>query len=378
MRGKGLLWLGLLLAGGCTDDPLTRDIKALDSPDAVARRAAAQHLAGQHDPRAAAALADAIDDGYPDVRCAVAEALGSQDPAVATPALLAMFDARKAGYECAIAPLGRLHDARAAAPLMAEAKRRGNGKALAALVELGPGAVGALVGALRSERDPRRAEELARALVDAGHAEALPPLLGLIVENDRATNANAAMALGLLGDPKALEALVKAADAGIGTAPVALARLGKPGQEVLLARLDHPKEFHRRAAADAHANATDPGLVAVLEAGLAAADDNIAQRNARLLVRFTGPGHALQAPAIAALERAWTRNDLRTIAAGAEYFVRAHADRDDVLVEALEMHGDDAFATALLASPAEPLRAAGAEWRRQRPAPACTPGTEGC
>ena len=372
MRTQAGLGLVLLLCAGCQKDVVGDGLRELGAADAATRKHGAAQLANQKDPRIAPALARVTTDPYPDVRCAAAVALGTQDAGVAVEPLLAMLAARPAGYDCVIEPLGRQRDARAAAPLMAEENRRRAGTALAALIALGPGAVGPLVNALRTERDARRVDVYARAIAQAGGKDTLPALLGLLIENDRATNANAAFALGVLGDPAAVPELLKAADAGIGTAAAALARTGPAGQEALLARLDHPKEFQRRAAHTALRQASDPALVATLDASMGGSDDTAAERSARLLALLAVPGKSpspLQDAASAALDRAWDRGDSRAIAGGAAYYVPKHPEGDDRFIDALEMHGNPVLAAALIGSPSEPMRAAGAEWQRQQPKP---------
>jgi hypothetical protein len=86
-----------------------------------------------------------------------------------------------------------------------------------------------------------------------------------------------------------------------------------------------------------------------------------------------GPALPLQAAATAALDRAWQQRDLRAIAAGVEYFLRRHPDGEDTLIDALEMQGNEALATAFVLSSSPALRAAGAEWRKQSGLPPVPP-----
>jgi HEAT repeat protein len=237
---------------------------------------------------------------------------------------------------------------------------------------LGPAAVTPLLNALRREAEPTRAEALARALVTAGGKDALGPLQAMTLENDRQAKANAVLGLGLLGDPATLDTLKQAADAGIGTAPLALARLGAPGLQALLARLDHPKEFQRRLAAAALAQAREPSLVPLLEGGLQGESAVVADASARALAEMAGwatstgvPADAsLQALASAALERAQARGDTRALALGVERLLRRDLGEDD-LIETMEMHGDERLAGAFLRSSSERLRLVAGEWARQ-------------
>jgi HEAT repeat protein len=366
MRVRHLLWLALALAAGCGKDQITQDVSAVRTADAPGRQAAALRLAGKTDPRIAPALAAALGDVDRDVRCAAARSLGTQPAAEAVPPLLALLASHGPGFDCTYEPLGQLRDARAALPLLA-AVRGGSAPALTALGAMGPVAIPALIDLLRNETDPRRAEEYARRLVAAGGKDALQPLLQLLSENDRRANANAALALGLLGDPQALAPLVKAADAGIGSAPAALTHMGPAGLQDVIARLERPQLFQRNMAQAALAQANPAELMALLERDLQSVDDAAATRSAHALVWLANTtASPLQASAEAALEKAWTRGDTRTVSLAVDYYLPRHADGEDLLIDALEMHGDEHLATALLNAPSPTLRAAGAEWARQR------------
>jgi HEAT repeat protein len=372
----------MLLLAACNADPVERDVSALRTADAAGRKQAAQALAGQRDPRAAKALAFALGDPDKDVRCAAARALGQQDPATAVPALTAMLAARGPGHECTYAPLGELHDARALGPLLAAAQGGKDPAALAAIVAFGPSAMGPLLGALRNERDPRYAAELAQAVVAAGGKDALTPLLAMIGEYDRTANANAATALGLLGDAQALPALIQAADAGIGPAPVALARLGQPGLANLEVRLGSPRPWQRNLALAALAQARDPAVVPLLERGLQSPSPGIADGSALVLAQLAGlapppagttTDAALRPAALAALERAGAQGDTRALAAVIDPYLRK-PEGEDQLIELMEMHGDERLAAAFLQSRSEKLRTAAGEWARQTGRKPCAGG----
>jgi HEAT repeat protein len=366
MRNVGLLCMVLLVASGCETDPVGEQLRALTNGEAPQRRAAAKELAGQKDPRIAPALARAVRDPDQAVRCNAADALGGIEPAIAVPALLELLAARHAGYECTFAPLGRLHDVRALGPLLGEVARDGSPAALAAIGAQGANAVAPLVGALRKETNPQRAEAIAQTLIQAGGPSVLDPLLQLHAEFDRLAQANAVMALGLLGDQKALPVVSKAADAGIGTAPLALARIGGAGLENLVVRLDSPRIHERQAAALALAQARDPAVVPILQKGLASASPAMVEASARALLRMAAAGHPLHDPAAKALDDAWGRRDLRTIALGIEHFLAAHPDDDEIFLETIAAHGDEHIATAYAKAPSEMLRAAAVQWRAEQ------------
>lgn len=378
MRHAGLL-CAVLLAAGCQKDPVDRDVRVLDTPgEAAARAQAATNLGGQHDPRVAPALVRATRAPEQEVRCAAAVALVGQPAADAVPALVAMLATRLPGRECAIEPLGKTRDARALAPLVGEAARRDT-RALEALGGMGTMAVDPLVNLLRKATDPRDVEAYTRAVLVAGGTGAFEPLQALLLENDRQTKANAAFALGRLGDPRALDLLVKAADTGLGPAPAALARLGKPGLEALVARLDHPRPWQRDLALLALAQANDPAVVPLLEQAMHSDKPQVADGSASVLATLAGlapppPGvtvdAALKAPALAALQKEGEAGDTHALAVDIDHYLQ-QPDGEDTLVEMLEMHGDERLAAAFLRSPSTRLHEAANEWSRQTGKPVC-------
>ncbi|MGH8029739.1 MAG: HEAT repeat domain-containing protein, partial [Arenimonas sp.] len=370
---RPVLCLALLLLAGCNHDPIASDVEAVKGADAPGRKAAALRLAGLRDPRIAPVLVRALRDPDHDVRCAAAQALGQQDPADAVEPLVSLLATRGLGYECAFAPLGQLKDARAAAPLIAAATGNDSDQALATLAALGPGAMPALINGLRKEPDPHRAEAIAKALIAAGGKAVLPALLELNKEYDRTANANAVLALGLLGDAQALPALVAAADKGIGSAPLALARLGAPGIDNLVVRIGSPRPWQRDLAIAALAQARDPAIVPALGQGMKSPTPAVADASARLLAQLAGIGTptpgmavdaALKASALAALQRAAAGGDTRALAATLDHYLD-QADGEDQLIDLMEMHGDERLAAAFIASGSERLRAAAGEWSRQ-------------
>jgi len=378
MRHAGLL-CAMLLAAGCQKDPVDRDVRVLDTPgEAAARAQAATNLGGQHDPRVAPALVRATHAPEQEVRCAAATALGGQAAADAVPALVAMLATRLPGRECAIEPLAKTRDPRAIAPLVGEAARRDT-RALEALGGMGPMAVDPLVNLLRKATDPRDVEAYTRAVLVAGGKDAFEPLQALLLENDRQTKANAAFALGRLGDPRALDLLVKAADTGLGPAPAALAHLGAPGLQALVARLDHPRPWQRDLALLALAQASDPAVVPLLEQAMHSDKPQVADGSASVLATLAGlapppPGvtvdAALKAPALAALQKEGEAGDTHALAVDIDHYLQ-QPDGEDTLIEMLEMHGDERLAAAFLRSPSTRLHEAANEWSRQTGKPVC-------
>jgi HEAT repeat protein len=352
---------------------------------------AARNLGTKPDPRVAPALVQALADPDHDVRCAAADVLGGHDPAVAVEPLLALLASRGLGHECAYAPLGRLRDPRAVAPLLAVTMTPEgyNGRAFAALAAIGPAAVAPLAEALGKETKPPVAEGLARALVTAGGKEALPPLLALLAADDENARSNAATALGMLGDSSAQPALSKAADAGNYGAVSALVHVGEAGRDDVLARLDHADPKQRAMAAGALGKGTDPALVPRLEQGLQSPKPNVVSGSAGALAQLAGgrldipgpnPDFPLHDAAAAALDRAWERGDARIVAAAAEYYVRRHPDGEDRLLEALARHGDERLAVLYLNSGSDRLYSAAVAWAQARGLRPCSlaPGNFTC
>lgn len=362
-----------LLLAGCDEDYVGNDVDALASGNKIARQAAAANLGGKRDPRIVPALVAALHDPEEDVRCAAAKALGRQSPDAAVPPLAAMLAAHEPGAYCSIEPLGATRDARAVAPLLAEYRRESTGQARAALGALGPVAVAPLVEALRSERDRYRADDLAYSLVEAGGAQALAPLVAAYAADDAIAKENMVLALGLLGDARALPVLTQAADAGVPGATTALARLGGAALDDLGARLDDADPAKRLAASGGLGSARDPAVVPLLKRGLAATDPHVVEGCARALALLAGrnldaslddPAFPLHDAAAEVLAGAWDRRDLRVIAAGHSYYLRRHPDAEAPFVEALAAHGDERLATAYLNARSPALRAAAVKWGR--------------
>lgn len=149
-------------------------------------------------------------------RLRAAHTLGLVASPSAVDALIGLLHDRDADVRStAAASLGRIGDPRAAGPLVCSvgAKRVvPAGIAVDAVVKTGAGAIPALLDALASE-----SREVRRAAIDALgflHAsEAVPVLrLMLLVEGDERSRARTAAALGRIGSPRAVDALVRALD----------------------------------------------------------------------------------------------------------------------------------------------------------------------
>lgn len=133
-------------------------------------------------------------------------------------------------------------------------------KAWEAVVALGPAAEPALIEGL-SAADPTVAEFCAGALGGRGAKAALDPLVNAL-KNWPARRYVAAWALGEIGDPRAIPALVPAlGDRDIEVAKYAarsLVKFGKEATGALLAALDDPSERTRHYAVRALGEIQDP------------------------------------------------------------------------------------------------------------------------
>jgi HEAT repeat protein len=178
---------------------------------------------GKANPALGPALSKALDDPDPGVRAAAASVVGNYGPWVkeAHPALLRHVkdpdrDVRLAVIRALRSSVG---DERVA-PLVGVLNdpdpqiRAAAAGSLGVFTGKGRLAVPGLVRALRDE-DPSVREAAAGAFVEmSGQVpapEAVPALLGMLEDDAPQTRTTAAMALGQLGDPRALDALVKRA-----------------------------------------------------------------------------------------------------------------------------------------------------------------------
>ncbi|GAB4449831.1 MAG: hypothetical protein OHK0015_55130 [Chloroflexi bacterium OHK40] len=309
------------------DDGLVAQVSAqLAAPAAPTRRVAAAVLALIPDPLAREDLAHALGDLDAEVRHHAARALATLGDARAVPQLLAALRRTETAVrrECALllgrlkAPLvsrslasllasdpvadvraaaatalGTCGDPSATAPLIAvllDNHARVRAAAAAALGTIGDTtALGPLIDTLTHDMLPV-AGATARALARFGDP-ALQPLIALL-RADTATAARAALALGYLGDPRALPALTDLLDeASEPLAPAlhdALRALGDPALSALVSALSAPSKAMRRGAAEALGAIGDQRATPHLIHSLSDADEAVANAATVALVAL-GP-----------------------------------------------------------------------------------------
>ncbi|MFB3882591.1 MAG: HEAT repeat domain-containing protein [Armatimonadota bacterium] len=191
-------------------------IEALRSRDVKVRRAAASALSRLKDPSAVGPLIEALEqDGDEEVRYNAVVALGAiGDRRAAKPLIAALKDPGFRGRSEAAWALGGMRELSAAPALIA--CLRDEHVAYAAADALGQmkvkGAVGPLITLLRQGSRPS-SHNAAAALGVIGDRRAVPALMETLDGGgDEHLRAAAAKSLGQLGDRRALEALVRASD----------------------------------------------------------------------------------------------------------------------------------------------------------------------
>ena len=276
-------------------------ILAHGDTDRAVRRAAAAALA-QIGPAAVDPLAAALKGlRMPDRRADAARALGAiGDVRVAVETLTAALrDGAANVRQAAAEALGAIGDACAVEPLVAVFATYGDqpnvcGAAAEALGEIGPPAVDALI-ALVEDREAKGRRFAARALGTIGDVRAVEILVVALRDEDQGVRVDAAIALGRMGDARAVEPLIAAledeasivrleATLALGTigdaravGPLAtalgkegasansigdaLAAMGAPAVESLIAALRDERHDRRAASASALGKIGDPRAV---------------------------------------------------------------------------------------------------------------------
>jgi HEAT repeat protein len=227
-------------------------IKALGyKKDEYVRWYTARALGEIKDPRAVEPLIAALGDERSDVRQAAAEALGEiKDPRAVEPLIAALKDAEWRVRAAAAYALGEIKDPRAVEPLIAalkDAEWRVREAAAQALDHLGwEPAQDEIAGWYWiAKRDWDKCVALGALTVE--------PLIAALKDAGWSVRADAAKALGKIGDPRVVEPLIaalkdkdeyvrKAADE-------ALVKIGAPAVEPLIAALKGENKDVRQAAA---------------------------------------------------------------------------------------------------------------------------------
>jgi len=174
-------------------------------------------------------------------------------------------------YDAAEA-LGETGDDRAVEPLLAALKNDETcgvrWKAAEALSKLGTPAVAGLIGALQHEDDDVR-WKAAIALGEIGDPQAISPLINVLSDNDRFVRSRSAFALSMIGEP-AVDPLIQALREGDGNirwgAAIALGKIQNPRAiEPLIHALADKYENVRAESAAALAVTGKPALGPLLQ-----------------------------------------------------------------------------------------------------------------
>lgn len=186
-------------------------VEALKDTDQEVRESAMQALATMRAPEALDAIRASLKDPNASVREQAAFALGQyRDKASVDSLAAALADSSANVREQAVFALGQIRDPKVAAPL---AKALGDGDASVreqAAFALGqlrtPEAVEPLVAALR-DQSPNVREQAAFALGQIRDRRAVDALIASLKDDNTNVREQAAFALGQLGDPRAIDAL---------------------------------------------------------------------------------------------------------------------------------------------------------------------------
>jgi HEAT repeat protein/beta-lactamase regulating signal transducer with metallopeptidase domain len=203
--------------GGLADlDRLAIDEKKLDREKDKENKGRDQdgEKKGRGDPRAVAALLDALKDSDKEVRETAMQALVQmRDPRIFDPLVAALKDSSPDVREHAAFGLGQLRDARAIEPLAAIIKDSSPSVREQVVFALGQlraaGAIDALTAAVRDASASVR-EQAVFALGQIRDRRSVEPLISALKDENASVREQAAFALGQIRDAKAVEALVVA------------------------------------------------------------------------------------------------------------------------------------------------------------------------
>ena len=190
--------------------------------------------------------------------------------------------------------------------------------------------------------------------VGYGQADRVSQLIADLKDARWDVRKNAAMALGQIKDPRAVEPLIAALkdpEAWVEwSATAALGKIGAPAVEPLIALLNGSDEDIRRNAAASHRGHR-------AKSGAPGSDVDIRRNAARALEETKDPR------AVEALLAAWKEPDLGVIAGAYSFFIkRGETGSEGTLIQALNAYGNYAMAVDLLNCGNSALEAAASEW----------------
>jgi HEAT repeat protein len=318
--------VGPAVAAQAQADEVGRQIARLHSSDYDVRMAAAKELGETKDLRAIQPLIAALGA---DVGAVAEKALVNIGAAAVEPLIAALENPDVRVREGAVRALGEIKDPRAVRPLIAALKNGNRVRLTDVLSRIGAPAVEPLVAALKNP-DVQVREGSVRALGKINDPRTVRPLIAALKDADPVVRAGAARTLGEIKDPRVVEPLVAALrDPGWAVRHMAAQALGKMGAlaiEPVMAALGDAHWWVRKGAAEALGESNDPRAVAALLAG-------------------------------------WRAHDLVVIAGGCRFFIRkGEPGSEDVLVRALNAHGDVSMAQYYLNSANSKLEKAARDW----------------
>ncbi len=297
-------------------------IRALDyDRDAEVRRQAAEALGVMSDEQALAPLMFRLTDDDPTVRQAAARSLGQIGDPRAVDALTALVSEEPVELATtAIEALGAIGDAGATPTLIATlvdedpALREVSSQAL---VQVGTGAVFALLRKL-DETTGEIQDAVRQTLRNMG-PETVNDLAAQVADRRNLERGKAALALGEIGNERAIEALVQALNSTdlhvLPSVMKALATIGEPSVDALIAALESDNTLLVRSTIDALGRIASPRAAEPLRK--VAATRNAVLRDLALQALARIPDEAAIEPLIEQLKaEAWTVRRQAAIALG--------------------------------------------------------------
>jgi HEAT repeat protein len=237
-----------------------------------------------------------------------------------------------------------------------------------ALAKIGPPALPGLLAMAKQETNDHARASLSLAIGRMRTPGVVSQVLPLLAEKDVPLRITACKALGMLGSPEAVGPLFSLrSDAPydvLKAAEEALVNLGPAAVDPLAEKLGDKNSWVREDAASILGRIGSPALPRL--AALVQDEDPkraMAASNALALMAW---GEQRLPGAVAVLDRAVESHDLRAIAGGYYYFVRADPSPETraLLVQALNKYGSKEMAEEMLDSGHQDLVRAARTWAR--------------